>query len=510
MSQSVSQDSAISRDLAKDISKVVRGAGTTLIGSVLGRGLFFITQVFIARFFGPELFGLYIMGLTVLKFTELLSRFGLHTGAMRFVSVYRKESPSKVKGILISAVSISFTNGIVMGGILFFSAGFISGTIFHKPELIDVIQIFGFCVPFMASMNVAATASRGFHTTKYAVYINNLIQPSANLALILVFTSLGLGLSGIIYSFAISHVIALIAGLHLISRLFPGLKDRTLRSDHEIKNLLIYSTPIVFTGFLHFLLSWTDITMLGMMRASAEVGIYRAASQVPHFLTLILSASNAIYAPVVADLFRQGEKDRLEKIFKTTTRWVFYATLPASMILIFSAKEIMSIFGITFVEQGTLVLIIMTIAQVINCTTGGVGFTLIMTGKQNIELANSVSLVLFNILLNALLIPNHGIIGAAIATAIAISTINLVRLVEVFFIYQLHPYDIDYLKGFTASIFSLFGLFLLRLIDLPTFISILVNAITVFGLFSLVLMRLGFNRLDRFVIEKVKANLTFN
>ncbi|OGW13348.1 MAG: hypothetical protein A3G93_07865 [Nitrospinae bacterium RIFCSPLOWO2_12_FULL_45_22] len=509
MRQSFIEDSSIPKDLAEDITKVAREAGTTLIGSVIGRGLFFITQVIIARFLGAEVFGLYILGLTILKITELISRFGLHTGAMRFVSIYRKESPSRVKGTLTSTLSISFINGIVLGVILFLLADLISRIIFHKSELKNIIQTFAFCVPFMASMTVVATASQGFHTAKYAVYIKNFIQPSANFALIFLFTLLGLGLSGIIYSFVISHIIALMVGLHLIKKLFPGLRDRTLRPDYEIKNLLIYSTPLVFTDFLHFLLSWTDIMMLGMMRASFDVGIYRAASQVPHFLTLILNASNSIYAPVIADLFYQGEKERLGKIFKTTTRWVFYITLPASLIFIFSAKEIMSIFGTTFVSQGAIVLIILTIAQLINCTTGGVGVTLTMTGKQNMEFGNSATLALLNIFLNTLLIPKYGVIGAAIATTIAISTINIVRLIEVFLLYRIHPYDLEYLKGCLAFIFLILVLFILTYMDLPNFISLLTNTVAVLGIFILILMRLGFNGEDRFIIEKVRSKLVF-
>src|SRR3972149_4116933 len=122
MRQSFIEDSSIPKDLAEDITKVAREAGTTLIGSVIGRGLFFITQVIIARFLGAEVFGLYILGLTILKITELISRFGLHAGAMRFVSIYRKESPSRVKGTLTSTLSISFINGIVLGVILFLLA----------------------------------------------------------------------------------------------------------------------------------------------------------------------------------------------------------------------------------------------------------------------------------------------------------------------------------------------------------------------------------------------------
>jgi O-antigen/teichoic acid export membrane protein len=63
----------------RDIEKLAKGAGTTLIGSVIGRGTWFLCQVIIARLYGAEIFGMYALGLTVLKISEIFARFGLHT-----------------------------------------------------------------------------------------------------------------------------------------------------------------------------------------------------------------------------------------------------------------------------------------------------------------------------------------------------------------------------------------------------------------------------------------------
>jgi O-antigen/teichoic acid export membrane protein len=71
----------------EDIKKVAKGAGTSLIGSSIGRGLFFLSQVIIARILGVEAFGLYVLGFSAIKICEIIARFGLNTGGMRFVSV---------------------------------------------------------------------------------------------------------------------------------------------------------------------------------------------------------------------------------------------------------------------------------------------------------------------------------------------------------------------------------------------------------------------------------------
>lgn len=450
----------LSEESAKDIEKVAKGAGISLIGSVTGRGLWFLCQLIIARFFGAEIFGLYILGLTVLKMTYLLASFGLQTGAMRFVSIYRKDDPSKVKGTIISASLISFFNGILIGGIIYISAGFISILIFDKPELTEIIKNFALCLPFIAAMMVIAEMSKGFHTTKNSVYIKDIIQPGANIAFVLMFILLDFGISGVISAYIISHIIAVFAGYCFIARQFPGIKKKTLKPVYENKKLLIYSTPLMLSGFLIFFISWTDILMLGMLKTSIEVGIYRAASQMPIIFTMILTASNSIYAPTIAEMYHLDQIKRMERIFKTTTRWVFSLTLPVALILIFSAKEVMSIFGPDFIKTGGQVLIVLTIAQFINCITGGVGYTLNMTGKQNVEMVNSIVLVAVNIVLNYFLIPIYGSLGAAVATGVSIVAINFIRLFEVYMFYRIHPYNMEYIQGIVSGMIAVSALFL--------------------------------------------------
>src|SRR3989304_9270525 len=99
----------------EDVKKVAKGAGTNLIGSSIGKGLFFLSQIIIARILGVEVFGLYALGFATVKMCEIFARLGLHKGGMRFVSIYKDDSPSKLKGVLVSAIGITLINGILIG-----------------------------------------------------------------------------------------------------------------------------------------------------------------------------------------------------------------------------------------------------------------------------------------------------------------------------------------------------------------------------------------------------------
>ncbi|MCF6151592.1 MAG: hypothetical protein E3K38_04735 [Candidatus Kuenenia stuttgartiensis] len=284
----------ISEDTTKDVKKFAKGASFTFIGSVMGRIIWFISQVILARFLGVEEFGLFILGILVVKISSQLSCTGLNAGAPRFVAMYKNEDVHRTKGVLINSFFISFFNGIMFGVIVYFTSDFITGSIFHKPHLSEILKIFALSIPFLSTLHVVAFASRGFQTTRYSVYLVEIIQPAINLLLMAAAILLGYGLFGVICAYAVSHGIALLTGYHSIARQFTAIKLKTIKPIYETGKLLGYSAPLLLSGFLMFLISWIDTLMLGFMMTSADVGVYRAASQIALLLPLVLWASNSI------------------------------------------------------------------------------------------------------------------------------------------------------------------------------------------------------------------------
>jgi O-antigen/teichoic acid export membrane protein len=492
----------------EDIKKVAKGAGTTLIGSIAGGGFNFLSQILIARVLGVEAFGLYALGFAAVRICETLARLGLNMGGMRFVSIYKDESRSKLKGVLISATGISLLNGILIGIILYFSSDFIAQKIFHKANLTEALQLFALSIPFVSSMEVASSLLLGFHTTKYTVYARNFVQPVTYIFLIIFFYFNGFRLDGVIYAFILSHVVAFIVCILFLKKLFPEFLSKYVTTDYEFKNLISYSIPLLFVGFLHYFLSWTVILMLGFLGSTKDVGIYRAASQVTILMTVFISAVGSIYAPLVSEMFYEGEKKRIESIFKVTTRWIYIIVLPVSLILVFSSKGIMSIFGAKFIEKGASVLIILTIAQFVNCVTGGVGCTLIMTGKQKLELINSLGLVIVNIVLNLLLIPQYGIMGAAIATAASVISINILRLVEVYELYQMHPYSKDYIKILVPAMISVLLILCVQLLRVQYMWNAIINILIITLSFITYLKIAGLDDEDSYILSLLKQKFS--
>lgn len=441
-----------------DIKKVAKGAGLTLVGHGAGKGLYFLTQILMSRLLGVEAFGLFSLGFAAIKILEVASRLGLHMGGMRFVSIYRQEDPARLKGTVITSVCASLTSSVVLAALFFFLSDSVSVTIFHNPELKGVLQLFAWSLPFSTGVTVTASLLQGFHTTKYTVYIRDVIQPAGGILFMILFVSLGFGLDGVILAHILSNLLAFLVGIYYLFRFLAQRSSIRVRALYQVKTLLSYSIPLLFVGFLQYLQAWSDTLILGMYATPRDVGIYRAATQFPFVMTVFLLATNSVYAPVVADLHAKNESQRLGSIYKATTRWVSYVTVPLFIIMLLSSKELMRLFGPDYVEDGSLPLVILAFGQLINCITGGVSLTLSMTGKQNISLLFTAILIGANLVLDFLLIPLYGAIGAAIASSASNVAINLCRLGCVYVIYRMHPFSLT--TGHYMGIMSILGCFL--------------------------------------------------
>ena len=121
-----------------DLKRLASGASVATAGRVAGRGLNFLVQVILARLLGPALFGLYVIGWTFIRIASMIGPLGLDQGVIRFGTKYWRKDRTKFKEVVFFSSGISLLSGLLIGLILFWSAPFLSETVFQKPGLLFV------------------------------------------------------------------------------------------------------------------------------------------------------------------------------------------------------------------------------------------------------------------------------------------------------------------------------------------------------------------------------------
>lgn len=441
--------------------QIAKGGGITLAGSTLGRMVHFGLYILLGRVLGAGAYGLYALGFSIAQVAGQFSILGLQNGLVRFVALYKGEGDtSRVKGTLLSAFSIAALASLAVGILLFTASGLVATRVFTDPELGPVLRVFAVALPFFVLLQMAAHSARGFQRMEYYVGVQHISWPILNVSLVALAFLLGFRLMGALYGFLLSAAATALLGLYFLAkRLFP--EGKGIAPLYEIRSLVRFSIPVVFIGFGGIILGQADRLMVGYFMSSQDVGIYDAAGRIAIQISFIINSFNMAFAPMIADLYNRGQIPELGELFKRVTRWIVTLTLPLFLMLVLFPGIIMQLFGGEF-QEGSDALVALASAHLINAATGAVGFMLIMSGKQNVELANVLALAAVNIGLNIWLIPLYGILGAGIATGLSLALINIIRVVEVKRMIGIQPFSGKWLKPLAAGVGTLLLIMLLK------------------------------------------------
>ena len=142
-------------------------------------------------------------------------------------------------------------------------------------------------------------------------------------------------------------------------------------------------------------------------------------TRVAMLVTFFLTALNTVIAPKFTELYSQGEIVALGRIARRFTLIITLAASPLFLTLIFFGDWALGFFGGEFALRGATALAILALGQAINTMTGSVGYLLIMTGYERDCRNSSILSMLLMCVCAMLLVPQYGIVGAAITSAAA-------------------------------------------------------------------------------------------
>ncbi len=481
------------------MGRIARGAGVSSFGQGIGRVLNYITQITLARMYGPSALGFYVLGITTVSLANILSQFGMDNGVVRYVARYRAENDTaRVRGTILLALWIPFTLSLVLASLIFFAAGFLADTVFDEPRLEPVFEIFAVALPFFTLMSMALWSMQGFQTVRHATYIRQVVQPFANLTLIVVFYLLGERIFGAAVAYVASMAIGFAFGLYYLRRTFPKLFDRGTPPKYEPRALLRVSGPMVIAGFTNYVTSWITVTMLGVFATTHTVGLYNAAARTAALSTLVLYAFTGIFSPMISSLYSRGSLDHLSSLYKDVSRWTFTGSLAMFLITLLLAKDIMAVFGDEFVPGWPAMVLIAT-AYLFSSSVGHTGRVLAMTEHQKMIMLSTIGSNTAAVAANFALVPLYGLMGAATATAAAIVLYNAITLLSVRRLFGFWPYNRYYVNPVAAGVAAAAVTYLLKLtLSLPLgVVTILVLAPVFLMGFVAFLFALGLSSSDR-------------
>ncbi|AKG91241.1 Membrane protein involved in the export of O-antigen and teichoic acid [Geoglobus ahangari] len=392
--------------MAKKVAKnALYNSSAILIGNISG----IIITVFLARALGPVDFGIYSLTISIALLIISLTDFGINQTVIRYVSdAIGKREISLARGYIRELGKIKAILAVIVSASLVLLSDILSTNVFHKPDLSLPLKVVSGFVLFYPISGFLIGIFNGLNDFR-ANFVKSSTYEFFRATTIITLVTLGYSVVGAIFGFVVASLASL---LSLAILLLKKYKTYVIGKAEKIDILRV----LRFTGYLTISgIAWTvftyvDSVMIGTFLPAEYVGYYRASYTIIGAVAGILSLPVVLF-PVFVQLGRDDLKNAFNRVFKYSAM----IAVPASFGLPAISKEIvLAIYGPEYLSAVPVFWILSFLIL-----RSAVGFWgVIFNAKEMPEYPVKVILLgmALNILLNYLMIPKFGIIGAAIAT----------------------------------------------------------------------------------------------
>jgi O-antigen/teichoic acid export membrane protein len=494
----------------QDILTAAKGSGITFVGSMIEYAGRFLLGFLFARLMGDEQYGLYSLADSAVYLMIGIAPLGLGTAILHYVPIYesRQDRLSLWKTLQIG-LTLPFLLSTLAGVGFFLLAEPVSQTIFHEPRVAVLLRITAVAIPAGTLAAIVVAITQSFKLMHYKVIAQDILLTGSKILLTVLLAIGGLNAIRAMSAYTVSMVISCLALLYFLNRLLPRERPRRFKADFTyLTQMFKFSLPIYVAELLTIFGPNIRTLLLGSLNTVRAVGVFTVASRVNMVGSAFLDAISTMSMPIVSELYANHEHKKLRHFYKTMTKWTFAFNLPFFLLIVLYSRQILSWFGESFVV-GSSSLIILAASNLITAATGICGVMVIMTDNVWLNTLNSALRLVFILALSVWLIPTGGVVGAAMATAIGLMTVNFILTLEVFFLFRLTPYNKMILKPLLAGLLAATVAYTLKtwLLDTETLIGTLLGMLVLGGAYIGTIVALGLSAEDRLILDRLFSRL---
>lgn len=444
----------MSENTNKSLQKLVEGTTLVFGGTIISLFLGFLIKVLFVRYTTQTDYGIFSLALTLITVFTTIAALGLREGTSRYIACFRgRDEIDKVQATVFSSIIIVLVASLLIAGISVITSKLLSQNIFNTPELSPVLNILIITIPFVVLTNIFVAIFRGFGRADINIYFNNILRNGSYFLFLIVVILFGLSFIEMVYAYVASTLVTCIALMIFFLKAPPfKIKWGRILDIHITKKLVVFSIPLLAVSILLTVMAWTDTLMLGYFKTPEVVASYNVVHPLASLLAVVISSISFLYVPIISQLYGKKQIEELGAINASSTKWCFILTLPIFYgMFVFPETTLNLFFGPRY-TAASVTLQILAVGFLLDSFFGLNYYTLLSTGNSNFLMICSLTSAILNIILNIILIPPYGMMGAAIASAASFAVIEIYMTVTLYRIYKIHAFTRSYKKVIIISI----------------------------------------------------------
>ncbi|NAS89369.1 hypothetical protein C4E24_06490 [ANME-1 cluster archaeon AG-394-G21] len=389
------------------IQRITKNIGVYGISQVVTSLLGFILLIYIARYLGEVEFGKYSFAVSFTALFIIFADLGISNLIIRELARNKELTNEYLINVSVIKLLLSFL-----------AFGFIALTINlmdYPRDTTYAVYLFGvymILTSFALTFRSIFQAYERMEYTAVVMIIEKIIL--IVLVLFVLFSGGGLIELGYVYIFAGIVDVTLSVSIILIKIAKPKLTiDFSLW-----KTLIIGAIPFGVNALFGVLFFRIDTVMLSVLKGDATVGIYNAAYIPLLALGVIPTVFISALYPVMSRYF-VSSKDSLETSTGLSSKYMAIIGFPIAMGCFVLADRFIALFYAGQFSASIIAFQILAFFIPLRFVSSITGTLLTSINRQSIRTVSVGLSALFNIVLNAIMIPCLSYVGASIATVLS-------------------------------------------------------------------------------------------
>lgn len=401
----------------KNINKVVlKNTGYILITFLLTSLGSYVIKWMCTYLLTPDEFGMYLTIMALISFILALIAMGMPaTISIWIPKSLANNKTNDIHKIISSSFQITCTSIIVFSSLVYIFSTSITTYVLKDPNMLGLLKVsvlYLMIAPFKSLFNGVFS---GYQLRKYESY-SVFIQNIATVLIILITYSFFKEYSPLI-STIIGSFLSLLFSFYILTNKLLIKKSKIINFQFNLtflKTMFLFMVPIGVAEFVEIMMTTIDIMSIKIIGNSYDqVSVYSVGKLVATIVSVIPLSFSSAFLPYLSSQRVMGSKINSSEYFEIT---LFLGVPTLSMLCFFSKDLLLLLFPSVYssASNATIMLGFGSFFYIIYI----ICWSLIVTKEGgNMLIYALIPSVLINIILNLVLIPVLGILGAAIGTA---------------------------------------------------------------------------------------------
>lgn len=465
--------------------------GITIFSEVIGKT--FLLLPILTKNLSAYYYGLWSQANVTVGFAMTFVCLGLPYTMSRFLAA--RKNKEEIREEFYSVFFLVFLVAAISAFLIIMLSDVISQILFDGES--HIVKITGLIILIWALDWVFLNLFRAFREMKkYAFFMIGKIVCEIGVIAYLVFNGYGL----LAMLFAVFGVKAA-----LFVALFCVVNQRVafkIPRFFKIKEYLKFGLPTVPANISSWAVSSSDRYIIGYYLGATSVGIYAVGYGFGGLLIMVVSILGFVLPATLSHLYDNGKLNDVKTILQYSLKYFLLFAIPFLFGTIAIAHNIITILATKEIaDKGHFIVPFVALSSVFFGFYAITSQILILVKKTKIIGGLWIFAALINFVLNILIIPYWGILGAAITTIIAYC---VAMIITVYFSFREFRYKIDW-SFITKSIgASIIMALVIRRINPANFLSVVATIIIGTVLYCIILIILqGFKRSEYLFFKKL-------